>query len=73
MIACPVQGGGSGGEADTIRAIDARSHRCLHSFDDIPEVPFYTVDLGRRGQISYSLDDLKGAFWSVSMTLGQEV
>ena len=39
-------------------------------FADVPEVSFYTVEVGRRGQLSYSLADLRSKDWTLLLTLG---
>jgi len=46
--------------------------QCTFAFTlpDVPEVPFYTVEVGRRGSLSYSLSDLKSQGWKLTLTLG---
>lgn len=41
-----------------------------YSLNDVPEVPFYTIEVGKRGDLSYSLADMKSMGWSVDLTLG---
>lgn len=36
----------------------------------IPEAPFYSVEVGRRGALTYSFADMVGAGWVVAFTLG---
>jgi hypothetical protein len=49
------------------------STSCRFDFDfqGVPEVPFYSVEVGSRGTISYSLADMQGNGWTVSLTLGE--
>jgi hypothetical protein len=46
---------------------------CAFSFslDNVPEVPFYSIEVGHRGAITYSLAQMTAANWTVSLTLGQ--
>jgi hypothetical protein len=46
--------------------------RCTFSFNftNIPEVSFYTLEVGRRGGISYGLSDMKAQSWSMGATIG---
>jgi hypothetical protein len=45
---------------------------CVFRFEvnNIPVASFYKVAVGRRGEISYSLDQMKQASWSVELSLG---
>lgn len=44
---------------------------CVFRFQvNIPVASFYKVAVGRRGEISYSLDQMKQASWSVELSLG---
>jgi hypothetical protein len=63
---------GSGIRKDDL-GTSPRTYRCLFSFalEDVPEVPFYAVDLGRRGTVTYSLTDMRTAEWTLSLTLGK--
>jgi len=36
----------------------------------VTEVPFYSLTVGHRSAISYSLSELKGDNWSVPLTMG---
>lgn len=36
----------------------------------IPEVDFYEVEVGRRGSLTYSFDELEARDWQVGFTLG---
>ena len=38
--------------------------------NSIPVASFYKVAVGRRGEISYSQDQMKQASWSVELSLG---
>lgn len=48
------------------------STRCTFTFtlSGVPETPFYTVEVGRRGALSYSLADMKSFDWTLGLTLG---
>jgi hypothetical protein len=39
--------------------------------DNVPLATFYRLQVGRRGEISYSLDQMKRASWSAALTLGE--
>ncbi len=45
---------------------------CMFSFtvDSIPKANFYTVEIGRRGKLTYSFDDMKKIEWNISLTIG---
>lgn len=47
--------------------------RCVFSFglDNIREAPFYSIEVGRRGEISYSLADMKAKGWEIGLVLGE--
>jgi hypothetical protein len=38
--------------------------------DNVPVASFSKVAVGRRGEISYGLDQVKQASWSVELSLG---
>jgi hypothetical protein len=40
------------------------------SVRDIPRAEFYEIEVGRRGGLKYSLDDLRKAGWAVRFSLG---
>jgi hypothetical protein len=40
------------------------------TFTNVPEVPFYSFEVGRRGALTYSLDDMKNRGWALGATLG---
>jgi len=45
---------------------------CRYAFTvTVPDAPFYTVEVGNRGEQTYSRADLEAAGWSVELTLGQ--
>jgi hypothetical protein len=37
----------------------------------VPVAKFYKVEVGRRGTISYSYEELKNNYWTVELTLGE--
>jgi hypothetical protein len=41
----------------------------LFRIDDMPEVPFYSVEVGRCGALNFPIGDLKASDWSVVVTL----
>jgi hypothetical protein len=51
---------------------EAQEGGCVFRFEvnNIPVASFYKVAVGRRGEISYSLDQMKQASWSVDLSLG---
>jgi hypothetical protein len=36
----------------------------------VPEAKFYKIAVGRRGELSYSHEELQAANWNVNFTLG---
>ncbi|MEA2576491.1 MAG: hypothetical protein QOD78_79 [Chloroflexota bacterium] len=40
------------------------------SLPEVPEVSFYTIEVGKRGNLSYSLADMKSMGWAIDLTLG---
>jgi hypothetical protein len=50
----------------------AQEAGCVFHFEvnNIPVASFYKVAVGRRGEISYSQDQMKQASWSVELSLG---
>jgi hypothetical protein len=40
------------------------------SIKDIPKASFYEIEVGRRGSLKYSFDELRNAKWSVKFSLG---
>jgi hypothetical protein len=61
LLATSVLGPGSG-----------TSTNCLVSFNlpAVPEVPFYSLEVGRRGALSYDLASMKSRGWAIGGTLG---
>ena len=61
-----VIGNGALGSGQTI------AEGCQFRFrvNNVPLATFYRVAVGRRGELSYSLDQMKQANWSVELTLG---
>lgn len=45
---------------------------CRFSFavNDVPDSDFYTIEVGRRGELSYSKAELEALDWTVAFTLG---
>jgi hypothetical protein len=37
---------------------------------EVPEATFYSISLGRRGEMTYSFDDLEDAEWLIELSLG---
>lgn len=46
--------------------------RCAYTFQvpDVPSADFYTIEVGRRGDLTYSRADLQERGWTVGFTLG---
>lgn len=46
--------------------------RCDYIFtvDELPAAPFYQVEVGERGSLDFSADDLGAQGWHVELTLG---
>lgn len=44
--------------------------RLAFSVANVPDVPFYSIEVGRRGALTYSRDDLASKNWAVVLTLG---
>ena len=40
------------------------------SLTNVPEVPFYTIEISHRGALSYSLTDMKTQMWDLALSLG---
>src|SRR5258708_32821080 len=49
----------------------SRPFRCAFTFTltDVPEVPFYALEVSHRGASSYSLADIKALNWTAVQTL----
>jgi hypothetical protein len=44
---------------------------CRFTFSvEVPDAPFYAVSVGRRGELTYSRDELAARAWIVGFTLG---
>ena len=45
---------------------------CKFSFivNNIPVAKFYKIEVGRRGELNYSYDEMKAAGWNVELSLG---
>ncbi len=37
---------------------------------DVPRADFYEIEVGRRGSLKYSIDQLRAMGWNVSFKLG---
>ncbi|WP_052672457.1 PASTA domain-containing protein [Aliterella atlantica] len=46
---------------------------CVFEFqvDNIPKSDFYSIQVGRRGQLNYSYEEMKNKNWEVSLSLGK--
>ena len=46
---------------------------CVFGFTlkDVPEVPFYSIEVGRRGQVGYTLADMKSNDWTLALRMGK--
>jgi len=46
---------------------------CVFGFTlkDVPEVPFYSIEVGRRGQAGYTLADMKSNDWTLALRMGK--
>ena len=46
---------------------------CVFGFTlkDVPEVPFYSIEVGRRGQAGYTLADMKSNDWTLALSMGK--
>ena len=58
--------------ASTLSPGKSSSLRCTFAFTlgNVPEVPFYSIEVGRRGELSYSLADLRAMGWTLQLSLG---
>ena len=50
---------------------DAASCSFPFTIDNVPEVPFYSVEVSHRGQITESLAELQADGWNFGLTLGK--
>lgn len=47
--------------------------RCDYTFTVVvPDSPFYSIEVGRRGALTYSRPELEDAGWAVEMSIGDE-
>jgi hypothetical protein len=46
--------------------------KCMFTYTlkNVPDSPFYTIEVGSRGDLSYSLEEMRGMAWSIDLTLG---
>lgn len=51
---------------------DRLSPECVFefAFTDVPDVSFYTITTGRRGEVTYSRSDLEAMNWTVALSIG---
>jgi hypothetical protein len=51
---------------------DGPTQGCVASFtvENVPDAPFYSIEVGHRGAITYSNADLAAKDWHVDLTLG---
>ena len=66
---------GSGGVLATGRLGDGKRPkvaRCTfgYSVGGLPEVDFYSIEIGRRGELTYSFEEMENNNWEVSSILG---
>lgn len=40
------------------------------AFTDVPEAEFYAIEAGRRGELTYSAEDLEEQSWTVGLEIG---
>ena len=68
-----IVGSGSLGEGVRGSSQYAGIFNCRFPFsvDNVPEVPFYSLTVGQRAGITYSLADMKAKGWVVDVTLGR--
>jgi hypothetical protein len=52
--------------------IESDFHECEFEFtvEDIPERPFYTVEIGKRGSLVYAREELDREGWHLALTIG---
>ncbi len=44
---------------------------CQFEFSvEVPKAKFYSIEIGRRGELNYSLDEMKRQNWKISLSLG---
>jgi len=43
----------------------------MFTISNVPEVPFYSVEISHRGGVTASLTDMRAAGWTFSLTLGK--
>ena len=59
-------------DADSEWASGDASYFCTVKFsiDSLPRAEFYSIEVGHRGDLSYSRDELAEADWNVELSLG---
>ena len=52
--------------------IESGFHECEFEFtvDGVPERPFYAVEIGKRGSLVYSREELDRQGWHLALTIG---
>jgi len=53
--------------------VEGAGLRCVFEFEftDAPEAEFYTLDSGRRGELTYSVAELEDRGWHVGIDIGR--
>jgi hypothetical protein len=56
----------------TLSSGEVTGDGCKFTFQvqSVPVAKFYNIEVGRRGKLSYSFDEMRAASWGVSFTLG---
>lgn len=61
------------GDADAGKAPEGEDYfvQCVFSFqvDEVPSSDFYSVEVGRRGELNYSLEEMEEQDWTVNLSL----
>lgn len=62
---------GTAGMTST-RPGDAQNDECYMSFTlkALPDAPFYSIEVGHRGAVTYSKTDLESRGWAIDLTIG---
>ncbi len=67
------QSGSIIGSAETVFLRVSATKDCVMSFDvpAVPDEPFYSVEVGHRGTVTYSAADMAGKGWRLELALAQ--
>jgi len=62
---------GTAGMTST-RPASAANDQCYMSFTlkALPDAPFYSIEVGHRGAVTYSKADLEARGWTIDLTIG---